>query len=188
MTTIEPQMEIVVESLKNNFPLQEYYTPAELMRDMQLGEYPQWLSFPVCFRQYEKRGKQFRDVLGDGMRLILISDRMRDILLQEKLTGWKTYPILFYDYQGEEVFGYNGFSIVGRGGNISCPVDNAIKTIHLSKQEKLYDVRQWDGTDFFTINMSPFVTERAMKVMKKTKITSLIFDPIEDYYTLIGME
>ena len=36
--------------------------------------------------------------------------------------------------------------------------------------------------------MSPFVTERAMKVMKKTKITSLIFDPIEDYYTLIGME
>lgn len=185
-TTFEPEMEIILNSMATRRPIPGYSCPAHFLHDILLGKYPEWLKFPVIFRQNNK-GEKFRDVLGDGMLIVLVSERMERVLSENNLTGWKVYPIELFDRRGERIAGYKGFSITGKGGvveyPIGCPPER--RPFITDPQERLYNLKQWDGSDFFTISGSPYVTERAMHVMKKAKISSLIYSPIENYYSVL---
>lgn len=188
-TTIMPRMEISQKWQLLKEPIKNYSCPAFLEHDIWEGIYPSWLSFPVVFHQ--NGGERIRDVLGDGMRVVLISDRMVNILIEEQLTGWKTYKILFYDNRGETITGFNGFSVIGRGGTYvfspDCPKDwMQCEIKYANKEHRTYDIRQWDGSDFFTISGSLFSTKRAVDALKKHKISSLLYQPIEELFTLIG--
>lgn len=81
--------------------------------------YGQYDSFdmPVIFQQKKSYGgKKFTDFLntGYGSNLRPISDKVLEILIDNNITGWKTYPIQVFDKKGNEVPGYHGFSIIGR--------------------------------------------------------------------------
>ena len=93
------------------------------------------LEFPLVFHKIEN-GKKLRDVL--DMRYVsayLISDRMKNILEENKITGWKSYPVVIHHKKGSIIEGYNGFSIVGKSG----PMDPR-------RQPTEYYVRKWDGS------------------------------------------
>ena len=63
--------------------------------DLVKGNYAE-IDFPVVFKQ--DYGKKLTDILGTGWpSLYLISDRLKKILEDNELTGWKTFPITVYD-------------------------------------------------------------------------------------------
>lgn len=76
------------------------------------GDY-KGIDFPVVFKQ--EYGKIFNDILGTGHAgFYLISNRMKTILEENNLTGWKVFPIKLYDKKNNEIIGYHGFSAAGR--------------------------------------------------------------------------
>lgn len=144
---------------------------------LALGEYPDYLQFPVIFHKDE--GVKLRDLasMAYGLAHFLISDRIRLILEENHLTGWKTYPIELYDKKGKEIWGYNGFSFVGRGGAIEGSMGPMWREIQHKRHR--YDRTQWDGSDFFIIYpMYPVITERALNILCQNKISGAEFYPL----------
>lgn len=148
------------------------------------------LEFPLVFHQIEN-GKKLRDVL--DMRYVsayLISDRMKNILKKNKITGWKSYPVIIYDKKGGIIEGYNGFSIVGRSGPLDLknqpiePVidDNGHVTEYKEYVGGWFNISTWDGSDIFILGESLWIiiTERLYKILKKEKITAIEYERISD--------
>ena len=155
---------------------------------LQSGEFPDWLSFPVEFVIYD--GKYFRDMIDiryDG-HTVLISDRMKEVLLSNGLTGWTTYPIKLTDRKGKEVLGYNGFSIIGSGGESTnkeeiLSIPNMWERIHARMK---YNTNQWDGSDFFIIDKAKTcITHRCYEVLKNNKITAIDIEPFSNKADII---
>ena len=151
------------------------------------GDYEK-IDFPVVFKQ--EHGKKLTDTLGTGWpSLYLISDRMKKILEENQLTGWKTFPVKVYDKKGNEIFGYHGFSILGSCGPIDYSKSEIIeKSVRPNRPPSKYykglyvGLDQWDGTDFF---MPPktyeiIVTKKAADVLKKNKITKIQLENLAD--------
>jgi len=149
-----------------------------LYGDSITKDYPTYIHFPVIYRQID--GKLMRDVL--DMRFscneFLISDRMELALNNAGLTGWRTYPILLFDRRGQEIRGYNGFTVTGRGGVLWSPVmleDGSI----VDREHIVWDESQWDGSDIFWIKPNcVVVTAKVREVVKKEKIQALSFNPL----------
>ena len=60
------------------------------------------ISFPVIFRQ--ENGENLTDILDTGsVGLFLISDRLKICLEENKLSGWKIFPIKLFDKKGVEI-------------------------------------------------------------------------------------
>lgn len=144
------------------------------------GKY-EGINFPVIFKQ--AHGKKFTDMLGTGWPgLYLISDRMKKILEEEKLTGWKTFQIKLYDKIGNEINGYNGFSTVGVCGPISYKNSDIIEKQYIQNGpiERNYKgvtigLDKWDKCDFFTADGSyrTIITKRVAEILKNNKISNL---------------
>ena len=131
------------------------------------GNYPEWLEFPVVFRERpHDSGKKLRDIIGPRLCPCLISERLKALLEENGITGWKSYPVEIYDRKGELVTGYHGFSITGRGGSVRYKDPE--------KQEGgIYDSSQWDGSDFFRVKpYYTLVTARVKALMKDNKISA----------------
>ena len=148
------------------------------------------LEFPLIFHQIEN-GKKLRDVL--DMRYVsayLISDRMKNILEENKITGWKSYPVVIYDKKGGIIKGYNGFSIVGRSGPLDLknqPIEPVIDDNgHITEYKEYvggwFDANTWDGCDVFIQDNSLriIITDRLHKILKKEKITAIECERFSD--------
>ena len=62
---------------------------------MAKGKY-EGIDFPVIFKQ--EMGKKWTDILDiDWSNLYLISSKIKAVLEENKLTGWKTFPVKVYD-------------------------------------------------------------------------------------------
>lgn len=146
------------------------------------------LSFPIIF--VLRSGKEFSDLL-DTRRaaLFLISDRMRSVLEENHLTGWKTFPVRLLDKSENEIVGYHGLSITGRCGPIDVskseiiykrrvpegPICKFYKGLHVG-----LDV--WDGTDFFLPKhyYGPSITSKAADIIKSNKLTNIKLTNLAD--------
>ena len=150
------------------------------------GSYPDYIQFPVVFRHEE--GKKMRDMLDmrfDG-NCFLISDRMRSLMEEHHITGWKSYPVVIYDKKNDEVTGYHGFTVTGRGGKM----DNLMPVNQIPYGESTkycrWSQEQWDGSDIFRILPNYLiVTKRTMLLFKQNKITAPHFSPLSDSVTII---
>jgi len=142
------------------------------------GDYTR-IDFPVIFKQ--EYGNKLRDMLDTGLvGLFLISDRMKTILEENNLTGWKTFPIKIYDENGDEITGYHGFSIIGRSGPINYEKSEIIEkrlvpTGPISKYYKGIFIDKWDEMDFFSPDKKyrTFITKKAADILKKSKLTNI---------------
>lgn len=150
-----------------------------LYGDYITGEYPLYIHFPVIYRQFA--GKKMRDVIDtryDG-HVYIISRRMKQILIENAISGWKSYPIVLYDKKNNLIQGYEGFTVTGRGGVMG----------QLDKRGNLIDSEniewrscQWDGTDVFFVKPNYIiVTERVRTILKKAKIEALSFKSLDEY-------
>lgn len=139
------------------------------------------ISFPVVFKQ--EYGKKLQDILDTGWAsLYLISDKMKAVLKDNNLTGWKTFAVKVLDKQGQEIKGYHGLSITGRCGKIDYnkseitekrlvpdgPLVKYYKGLHVG-------LDKWDGKDFFLPEkyFGIMTTQRAAEVLKKNKLTNI---------------
>ena len=144
------------------------------------------VKFPVVFKQDD--GKILRDILDTGHPgLYLISDRMKILLEENKLTGWQTYPIRLYDKKGVELFGYHGFSVIGHCGPISYEKSEIIERRYIPdgpicRYYKGKSIEDWDGSDFFTPqkNYGIIVTKRAADILKQNKIANLDLENLKE--------
>lgn len=142
------------------------------------GEYNS-IEFPVVFKQ--SRGKRINDIIDTGLvNLYLISSRFKKILIDNELTGWKTYPVIIIDKKDVEIAGYHGLSITGRSGPIfydksSLFEKRRVPNGPLRQFYKGEFVEDWDGSDFFVPDMTIgiCVSNKAADVLKKNKITNM---------------
>jgi hypothetical protein len=127
---------------------------------------------------------------------ILISRRVVEILKREKLTGWSTYKAQVHAKDGKLVKGYCGLAITGR-----CdPPDLSRSTVVLKRYPgslspvlvgTLFDPDSWDGSDFFmprpdkkgSWSLDRFVTGRAMRVLKRAKVSNLKYHALSTEVT-----
>jgi len=163
--------------------------PSELSIDpMKLikGNY-QDVDLPIIFKQVY--GNKLYDILDTGCAgFFLISERMKKILEENSLTGWKTFPIKLYDKKGSEITGYHGFSVVGHSGptnykNSEIVERRKVSTGPLCKYYKGVSVDNWDGSDFFTPEKTyqTFITKKAADILKKNKITNMYIENLADH-------
>ena len=146
------------------------------------------IHFPVLFKQ--QYGSKFTDILGAGWpSLYLISDRMKKILEENKLTGWKSYPIKLYDKKNDEITGYNGFSVTGQCDPIDYSNSDIIEKSRVPGgplvefYKGMYiDLGKWDGTDFFSPlrDYGLFTTRKAAEILTNNKITNLRLTDVVD--------
>lgn len=137
------------------------------------------IDFPVIFKQ--EYGKNLKDILDTGAAsLYLISERMKNILEENLLTGWQTYPIKLYDKRENEILGYHGFSITGKCGptiydNCEIIEKRRVPNGPICKFYKGVFIDEWDGSDFFTPEKTynTFITKKTADILKKNKITNL---------------
>ncbi len=172
-------------------PLNLNYTEDANRQDdvarLLLGNYKN-ITFPVVFKQ--SYGHQQRDVLDTGTAiLLLISDKMKTVLEENNLTGWKTFPIHLLDKKGVEISGYHGWSITGRCGKIDYSKSEIIQK-RLVPTGPLSDfyrgtfigLDKWDGSDFFIPDKyyGIMVTDKATAILKKAKLSNLTFINLAD--------
>jgi hypothetical protein len=181
--------------LKSTFQA-ELVDPPEFLPDskndrrrLKWGDY-EGIDFPVVFRHVY--GRTLKDILGTGsISFYLISDRMKIVLEQNNLSGWKTFPIKLFGKKGEEISGYNGFSITGRGGSVDYTsgkmFEKSVNPEFGFKRIKYYkgitvDLSKWDGSDFFKPDNSNgvIVTEKAANAMKESLLTNIVLTNLMD--------
>eukprot|EP01132_Coremiostelium_polycephalum_P000319 gene319-410_t len=123
------------------------------------------ISFPIIFKQVY--GKKLQDMLDTGWPgLFLISDRMKSVLEENQLTGWKTFSVQVFDKKGEGIPGYHGFSITGRCGEIDY-----------SKSPIIEKRRVPDGP---LVKFYKVITQRAAEILKKNKLTNIDLENLSD--------
>jgi hypothetical protein len=145
------------------------------------------LSQPLKLHGY--MGRQMTDVLWSAFTpIIVISQRLLDILKEHQLSGWKTYSVEVYGREDKLLPNYYGLSITGRAGDRDrtrsltvtkpAPVPNG-------KPRQVYkglyfDERQWDKSDFFLVSGRVIVTKTVKETFKKAKISNVHFVPLPE--------
>lgn len=142
------------------------------------------IEFPVVYKQ--NYGKQWRDMLETGwLNFWPVSDRMIQVLEENEITGWKTFPIIIYDKKGNKVDGYHGFSVIGRAGAVEWDKREPVKIKGVDKKTEFdyfkgfpIDMEPWDGSDIFIPgnDRAIITTERAAEIMNKAKLTNISFE------------
>lgn len=157
-----------------------------LYGDLTTGEYPEHLCFPIIFHQFD--GTEWKDVLElrfDG-HCYLISDRFKDVLLSENISGWKSYPVQVYDKIGNKIKGYNGFTIIGRAGKIEKGCNSSTEPYLGQGNNSNWDSAQWDGSDLFYISPNIVAcTERVKQVLDRKRIEGLSYRPLRTIVSII---
>ncbi|MDR0604221.1 MAG: hypothetical protein LBG80_07980 [Bacteroidales bacterium] len=144
------------------------------------------ISFPVVFKQ--EYGKKLEDVLDTGwVNLYLISNKMKTVLEENALTGWKTFAVQVIDKKGREIQNYHGLSITGRCGKIDYSKSEIIKDTLLGKYYKGLHVGldKWDGSDFFMPEkyFGTIITNRVVEILKKNNITNIRLENLMEIKT-----
>ncbi len=155
-----------------------------------LGDY-EGFTFPLTFR-HQKQHKSL-DILDTGTgSFYLISDKMKCLLEENKLTGWKTFSIKLLDKKNIEIQGYHGLSVLGRCGPINFNNSEIVYREVLSYRPpwKFYkgyqfDLDQWDNSDFFIPKgrLRTIITEKAANILINNKINNLFLINLLDVET-----
>jgi len=105
----------------------------------------------------------------DGVNFV-ISDRFLNILVENQLTGWKTYPVEI-DWIDEK---FHGFQITGSSGELIEPKVQGWYTGYK------FDYDSWDGTDFFSPADTHlrFISEKAYRLLTNSRISNVQFQNI----------
>ena len=145
------------------------------------------LIFPIIF--YPNIGKKAYDLVGSGYAgLNLFSSKIINMLKENKITGWKTYPCEIYDWDNNKLEGYSIFSVTGRCSAIDySKSEKFIKQPYSPKGRPVNALRglyfesgSWDESDIFTPEDSMFsiVTEKVKELFEENKITNIKFERI----------
>ena len=126
-------------------------------------------------------GRKFTDFLDNGLGLLIASQRAVDVFSNEKLTGWRTYPIALFDKNDRLLKEkYYIIGITGRAGPLDK--EKSVKDWFTEKDGTqrwlrlkglLFDPKTWDGSDFFVLQDygAVLVNGKVLDVLKQAKLT-----------------
>jgi hypothetical protein len=143
-------------------------------------------NLPIVFKHIG--GKKIFDILPTGYPcLYLISDNLKNLLESNLITGWKSYPIVLLDKNGQEIHGYHGLSIIGTCDPEDYSQSEIIEMRYVQngpivKKYKGYKVTPCGNFDFFippqTIGF--YISEKLALLLKKKKITNIRLEDIDE--------
>jgi hypothetical protein len=118
---------------------------------------------------------------------IVVHQRVIDILLAAKFSGWSTYPVEVCTKDGEILTDYKGLSITGRCGPIqnerSTKIDRILPGGIFPVWLGLYfDPATWDGSDVFMPAGKTgwiFVSAEVKGAFERAKVKNIVFTPSE---------
>lgn len=147
------------------------------------------VELPITFKQ--SSGKKWTDVLSpNSVSMYIVSKRFIELLEENNITGWKSYPITILDKKEKKISGYVGFSIIGRSGAVDYSKSGVYEKqlVPNGPKSKYYkglyiDLDKWDGSDFFIPDgtLDIIITEKVMQLIKKHKITNTILQSLAEY-------
>lgn len=148
----------------------------------------EWVKPPLLFR-HERQHKAFDVLVSGAPYFFLISTRLKTVLEENKLTGWKTIQIKLFDKNDDEITGYYGFCISGRCGPVDFSKCTVVKRKYVESGPIVKDyiglpigLDQWDGSDFFlpARRLSTIITPKAADVLLKNKVSNLALTSLAD--------
>jgi hypothetical protein len=134
-------------------------------------------------------GRQATDFVWCSLTpVVVISERVVELLQQHRFTGWATYPVEVYGRQGEPLHGYLGLAIIGRAGKQDRSRSTIITKpapVPGGKSYQVYkgfyfDESQWDGSDIFLADGLKIITLPVQKAFRRTKVSNVRFTPLMD--------
>lgn len=138
-------------------------------------------------------GGPLRDVVITGYaRPVVVSDRFVVALREAGCSGWTLFPVTVYDKHGIVAEGYHGLQVTGVSGPIdwrrSQPVPKHFTGGVFPMLKGFYFGEEtWDGSDVFGPRDSgfTFLTDKAASALKRSRITNMDLEPIEEVITNI---
>ncbi len=126
-------------------------------------------------------GTRPKDFMSANPPILLISDKVIQVLKKERFTGWSTFSAKVFNKKREEVAGYSGLVINGRCG----PVDES-KSPWTTRKARVgeaqvkvrygyyFDLKSWDGKDIFCSEGKGtiIVTERVKEALQAANLTN----------------
>lgn len=173
--------------------LTEKYIGKNRTGELLYGKYENF-DFPVIFQQKKSYGgKKMTDFLntGWGGKLAPISDKVLNLLIENNITGWKTYPIRVFDKKGVEIHGYHGLSITGRCKDLDLTLLKERVDYQYRESGPVYsyykgyplDLSTWDGSDMFLLSGTywRFINKKVYSIFKKNKVSNIKFYNLADF-------
>jgi len=104
-----------------------------------------------------------------------ISERFKNLLEENKVTGWDCYPIII---EGVDLK-YYGFQVIGRAGIIREYDEDGDRVYGTT----YVDVNTWDGSDIFCIGDTAIkvISPKIEELLLKNKITNVEIDDLSKY-------
>jgi hypothetical protein len=145
------------------------------------------LVWPTSIR-FSPQDKVFRtvDLVGSTLvNLELISQKFKDVLESNAMTGWITYPVSILDREGNQISDYYGLAITGRCGPVLWDESERVilpRPVPQGRESEgwrglPFDENTWDGSDLFVPGNSNFViaSPRAKAILEKSRLSNVSF-------------
>lgn len=161
----------------------------------------EWLPREPIEFKYDMGGKIYDVIATTYGILLLLNDRVLNVLRDEGVTGWTTYPVTVTDKKEVQIEGYHGFAVTGRCGCLDDtrrqliwkPPHRADLPAYQVWKGLYFDEETWDGSDIFcpmgTGDIPPrkcamlLVVERVKHALEKARVTNARFGPVSEFET-----
>ena len=120
--------------------------------------------------------------------IVCISSKLVDLFSQAKFTGWDALPIKISDPNQKLHDYYYRFMVTGPSLELEVSrmtLEDRPAPTPTGRPYKVYkgyffNESKYDGSDFFLIRNSYFVSDRVKEILKKNKIKNILLTPILD--------
>ena len=134
------------------------------------------LEFEIPVKTKIILGKKMYDKndFNDGINFV-ISEKFLKILIENDLSGWKTYPVEIKNIKIK----FYGFQIIGKSGPLKESEEKGFKIGYE------FDKMTWDGSDFFCPKNTHlrFLSEKAQKILNIESLTNVEIENIRNIKT-----
>jgi hypothetical protein len=120
--------------------------------------------------------------------LVCISERVRSLLLSGGYTGWGEYPVTVLDRKGNELPGYSGLAVTGRGGKRDRTRSSVVLKPAPTPGGRPFEVyrglyfseEDWDGSDLFLVRGFIVVSHRVRDTLSSAKVSNIKLTPLTE--------
>lgn len=129
-------------------------------------------------------GRYVRDqMLTTEAVICLFSDRVFQVLRENRFSGWRTFPVQLFDKENKIIEGYHGLSVTGRCGSLDKP-----RRVPIPRGKRwwrgLYVKDDfWDGSDVFLPYGTTFVfvTQEVKDALEAIRPSNIAFIRLSEF-------
>lgn len=101
-----------------------------------------------------------------------ISEKLNNILLENNVTGWKSFPIVI-DGRNESFYAFQNLSEAG-------PILNLDALNRYETEITEFDIKTWDGSDIFHLKDTGInvCTEKVMELIERNRVSNIKIRPL----------